>query len=232
MTYLASFSDGMCERETGQNFKQTAILGSVMVWGVDNCETITQNIVETAQMFVPTRNVNSKYQCPWWSDDCRDAIRARRRAQNRMRRDPHSQFLRIEYRKGKAKTRQILRTAQTNSWRELLSTFNHRTPMRKLWDILRKFSQKTRTMRPLPVLRHNNEILDEPAVVANHFGSYFANMSSQLNYSQAFLEHERELAETMPDFGNENSEDYNKVFFPCGINRCHQTVWIDFHRVR
>ena len=100
-----------------------------------------------------------------------------------MRRDPHSQFLRIEYRKAKAKTRQILRTAQTNSWRELLSTFNHRTPMRKLWDILRKFSQKTRTMRPLPVLRHNNEILDEPAVVANHFGSYFANMSSQLNYS-------------------------------------------------
>ena len=84
--------------------------------------------------------------------------------------------------------------------------------MRKLWDILRKFSQKTRTMRPLPVLRHNNEILDEPAVVANHFGSYFANMSSQLNYSQAFLEHERELAGTMPDFGNENSEDYNKVF--------------------
>lgn len=79
--------------------------------GVDNCETITQNIVETAQMFVPTRNVNSKYQCPWWSDDCRDAIRARRRAQNRMRRDPHSQFLRIEYRKAKAKTRQILRTA-------------------------------------------------------------------------------------------------------------------------
>ena len=90
--------------------------------------------------------------------------------------------------------------------------FNHRTPMGKLWDIIRKFSQKHRYMRPLPVIMHNNEIIDDPTEVANHFGRYFSNMSSRSNYPQAFLDWERELAENLPEFGDENYEDYNKEF--------------------
>ena len=86
------------------------------------------------------------------------------------------------------------------------------TPMGKLWDIIKKFSQKNRIPRPLPVLMHNNEIIDEPMTVANHFGSFFANMSSRLNYPQAFLDHERELVDNLPDFGSANREDYNKEF--------------------
>ena len=69
--------------------------------GVENCQEITRAIVEKAHTFIPIRNGNSKYQCPWWNDECREAIKTKRRAQNRMRRDPHSQFLRIEYRKAR-----------------------------------------------------------------------------------------------------------------------------------
>ena len=180
--------------------------------GVNNCETITQAIIEQAQNFIPTRNGNSKYQCPWWTSECKDAIRMRRRAQNRMRRDPYSEFLRIEYRKAKAKTRQVLRNAQVSSWRNLLSIFNHRTPMSKLWDILRKFSNKTRIMRPLPVLKHHDDIIDEPLAVANLFGTHFAEMSSSSNYSQAFLTHENDIKDSMPDFGTDNRQDYNQEF--------------------
>ena len=180
--------------------------------GIENCDIITQALVENAQIHIPIRNGNSKYQCPWWSAECRDAIRDRRRAQNRMRRDPHSLFLRIEYRKARAKTRQILRSAQLRSWHALLSLFNYRTPMTKLWDILRKFSHKFRKMRPQPVLIHNNDIVDDPYEVANVFGQFFAELSSHENYLPQFLEHERELAATLPDFGHGHAEGYNKDF--------------------
>ena len=96
--------------------------------------------------------------------------------------------------------------------------------MRKLWDVIKKFSQKNRTPKPLPVLMHNDVIIDEPMTVANHFGSFFANMSSRLNYPQAFFDHERELVENLPDFDIENREDYIKKKYSEGINRCHQPV--------
>ena len=180
--------------------------------GLENCDIITKDIIEKACMYIPVRNGNTKYQCPWWSVECREAIRDRKRAQNRSRRNPHSLFLRIEYRKAKARTRRILRQAQLTSWHELLSMFNHRTPMTRLWDILRKFSNKTRTVRPFPVLMHNNNTIDEPNEVANIFGRFFADLCSSSNYPPSFLEHERELADNLPDFDSENQEVYNKVF--------------------
>ena len=193
-------------------FRQNCVFHFDTDQGVENCDDITKAIIHTAEQFVPMRCTNSKYQCPWWSDDCREAIRRRRRAQNRMRRDPYSVFLRVEYRKVKAQTRRTLRQAQLHSWHELISIFNHRTPMSQLWGILRKFSHKTRISKPFPVLSQNNEIIDEPLMVANTFGKFFADLSSPNNYSTQFLERERQMTASMPDFSSDNGEEYNQAF--------------------
>ena len=180
--------------------------------GIENCDLLTQQIIESAKLFIPCRNGNGKYKCPWWTDECKEALKERKRAQNRMRRDPYSLFLRIEYRKQKAKTRQILRSAQVNSWHELLSVFNHRTPVNRLWEILRRFTNKTRISKPFPVLINNGQVVDEHVEVANTFAQFFADLSSRSNYPESFLRHERVLADTLPDFGNDNVEDYNEPF--------------------
>lgn len=180
--------------------------------GLNNCDLITQCIVDTASQYVPARKLNSKFHCPWWSDDCRNAIRERRRAQNRMRRDPYSEFLRIEYRRAKAKARRIIREAQITSWRELISVFNHRTPMAKLWEVLRKFSGKACFSKRFPVLIQDDHVSDDPLEVANLFGQFFADMSGRRNYTAAFLEREEELRHLLPDFGDDNNDNYNMPF--------------------
>ena len=48
--------------------------------------------------------------------------------------------------------------------------------------------------------------------VVNTFGQYFANMCGRGNYSDRFLQHEEQLKMLMPDFWDENEEDYNKEF--------------------
>ena len=208
--------------------------------GLENCATMTQTIIDAALNYIPVRNGNSKYQCPWWTNDCREAIRNRRRAQNRMRRDPHSLFLRLEYRKVKAQTRRIIKQAQRSSWRELVSMFHHRTPMNKLWDILRKFSHKTRITKPFPVLVQDDRVIDDPTAVANAFGQFFEDLSSPGNYPQDFLDRERDLLASMPNFASDNQESYNREFtlqeLKAAINRSGSTsvgpdrVHYDFFR--
>ena len=180
--------------------------------GVTNCDSMTEEIINTAKQFIPTKNANSKYQCPWWSSDCREAIRNRRRAQNRMRRDPFSQFLRLEYRRIKAQTRRVIKQAKQTSWRDLLSTFNHRTPMKRLWEIIRKFSSKYRVTKPFPVLLQHNVMIDDPHEVVGIFGKHFEKLCSRTNYPQSFIERERDLVGRMPDFGTDNRDHYNRTF--------------------
>ena len=180
--------------------------------GLDNCEMITDAIVDAAGQCIPTKRRNSKFTCPWWTDQCREALQERRRAQNRMRRDPYSDFLRIEYRKAKAKARRVVREAQVSSWRNLISTFTHRTPMSKLWETLRRFATKRQTAHMMPVLRDDRGVIDDPTEVANMFGRYFAGMSGRSMYQNAFLRREERLADEMPEFDSDNQEDYNREF--------------------
>ena len=84
--------------------------------------------------------------------------------------------------------------------------------MGKLWDILRKFTHKTRTRRPLPVLLHHNEVIDDPTAVSNIFGRFFSDLSSRDNYPPDFIEHERDVLAGLPDFGCDDDADYNTNF--------------------
>ena len=183
-------------------------------------------IVDTASQYVPARKSNFKFHCPWWNDECRNAIRERRRAQNRMCRDPFSEFLRIEYRQAEAKARRIIREAQITSWQELISVFNHRTPMAKLWEVLRKCSGKTCFSKRFPVLIQDDHVTDDPLEAANLFGQFFANMSGRMNYTAAFLEWEQELQQLLSDFGDDNNDDYNMPF-SSGTNHSYSAIGID-----
>ena len=194
------------------NFQADCPLHFDVEGGLDNCDIMTQTIVNAALKYVPTRKANPKFSCPWWNDSCREALRERRRAQNRMRRNPYSDFLRIEYRKAKAKARRTVREAQVASWRSLISVFNHRTPMTKLRDILRKFNHRGRISRPYPVLMRDGVVVDEPSEVANAFGIYFSELCGQAQYSDAFIRREQTTVASIPEFGNANNEEYNKEF--------------------
>ena len=52
-------------------------------------------------------------------------------------------------------------------------------------------------------------MVDEPTEVANAFGQHFADMSGRQNYDETFLQRDDMLVTNMPDFGNENTEEYN-----------------------
>ena len=171
---------------------------------------ITDAMLE-ADVFVPKKNGRSKYNCPWWNDDCKEALRLRDRALNRFRRSHQTAHL-MDYKAAKAKARRIIRKAKRDSWEKLLHMFQHSTPMRQLWDIIRHFTKKKRFQRPLPVLNIDGDIIDDPKEVADELGKFFSDMSSSLHYRPIFRARERDMTERLPSFASPNDETYNGIF--------------------
>ena len=62
------------------------------------------------------------------------------------------------------------------------------------------------------MLINNDVVIDDPTDVANMMGKYFADLSSELNHDEAFLQREARLKRRLPDFSSENTEDYNRAF--------------------
>ena len=177
--------------------------------GPANTARMTTAILDAAKQAIPVRASSGKYNCPWWNDDCRAAIRLRKRALNRLRRSRQNALL-LEYKKAKAKARQVISKAK-DSWQTFLDQFTHATPISRLWDIIRRFT-KERFRRPLPVLRDGGDIIADPLEVGNKLGQFFSDLSCSRNYRPVFREHLRLLTDNMPDFASDNDEVYNADF--------------------
>ena len=194
--------------------------------GMGNYKSITDALLRAAAECIPQKSGQSKYSCPWWNNECREAIRSRRRAQNRFRRS-HSTAHLLAYKAAKAVARRTIRRAKKESWERLLHMFNATTPMPLLWDIIRKFTKKERYNRPLPVLKVRGTMVDDPTEVANIFGQLFSAMSSSENYRTVFRLRERELTTQLPSFHSTNDEVYNDMFtldeLKQSISRCGNT---------
>lgn len=209
-------------------FREKCILKYVDQLGsVENCRVMTDLIVSAATETIPKKTGHVKYCCPWWTDECKEAIRDRKRLLNRFRRNREVPGLLLEYKRAKAKARQVIRQAKKDSWLKLLSLFNYQTPLPRLWEILRKFTRKARYNRPLPVLSIDGCIIDDTFEVGNALGRYFESISSQENYSEHFCTRVDHIIRTMPDFHSNNAECYNDLFTSSeltnAIQRCGNT---------
>ena len=73
------------------------------------------------------------------------------------------------------------------SWRSYVSKINHKTPIKKVWDLIRKFSGKNKS----PSYTHLNMVgTDSKATsktdIADTLGETFCHNSSSFNYSESF----------------------------------------------
>ena len=179
--------------------------------GDANCLNMTRCIIDTATRTVPKKFGKGKYNCPWWTEECKEATRNRKRALNRFRRSHRNTQL-LEYKQAKAKARQVIRKAKKESWERLLHMFNHTTPIRELWDVIKRFTKKERFQRPLPILKIGGNTVDDPVEVSNVLGQYYSDMSSSRNYRPFFRDNIQDMNEQMPEFTSDNSEIYNEEF--------------------
>ena len=133
-------------------------------------------ILLAASISIPrTSGTFPRRPVPWWNQDCTAAKRISRRAESRFRSCPTSQDLKIEFNRARARYRRIMKDARQGSWRTYVSSINSSTPLPKIWQRIRKMKGKF-VPSSAPMLTVDGEDVAEPAVVANHFATHFANV--------------------------------------------------------
>ena len=79
--------------------------------GLENCAIITETLLKAADETIPKKKGTTKYNCPWWNEDCKNAVRLKKRTLNRFRRSHQTAHL-MEYKAAKANARRVIRNAK------------------------------------------------------------------------------------------------------------------------
>jgi len=164
--------------------------------------------ISVAQATIPkSKNKSVKHETVWFNDECKAAIRDRRKALKTVKKQPTSSNVE-NYRLIRAKTRRTIKTTKRRSWQTYVSKINNRTPIKQVW------SGKQSSNKVYPLHVNNNDVSDVPGI-AHVLGQTFSANSSSHQYNTNFQSF-RCQAECRPlSFNSSNLETYN---FPFSIN--------------
>ena len=112
----------------------------------------------------------------------------------------------------RAKARRTIKTAKRTSWKQYVSNINSRTPAKKVWDMIRKISGKSKTNKLIHLKSSNGKINASKKEISNVLGENFQRNSSSSNYSETFQNIKQEKEKEKIDFASLNQEKYNLLF--------------------
>lgn len=177
----------------------------------EHTDYITEVIIKAAEKSIPKTSGKSRIApAPWWNNDCKEAIKKRRKALNNFEKYPTQTNL-SAFRILRAKARFTIRQARKSSWMNYVSTINRSTHTTKVWDKVKKISGKHVSIG-IPGIMENGSLQTSTENIANALGRHFSHVSSSDNYSETFLlVKDREEARSL-NFGAATDENYNLPF--------------------
>ncbi len=145
----------------------------------------TSILIEIAEESIPKSSPNcKKIQKPWFTKECKEAIRQRREALKQFNNRPTPENL-AKYHIIRAKARRTFKESKRASWKKYVLTLNSRSSIKKVWDTIRKINGK-RKYNSLQHLKVNNNKFNTKHEIANVLADCFSKNSSSSNYSETF----------------------------------------------
>lgn len=171
----------------------------------------TDAVTDVAREFIPmTSSVPRRIPVPWWTNECRDAIRARRRAHRAFDRRSTTANM-IAFRKARAHARRIIQEAKRASWRSYVGQLNRFSPLSTVWSCIKRISGQW-TAPTLPVLEVNGEQIFRPDQVANEIAHALASRCGTGVSDPQFLRIRSRCEANRIDFSTSEELTYNRPF--------------------
>jgi len=143
----------------------------------------------------------------WFTDDCKTAIKNRKRALRNLRRHPTSDNIEV-LRIASAKARKIIRQSKKHSWQSFVSKINSNTPTRQIWNMVRKIQGKN-IRQPIKHLNSTTGLISNPSEIADTLASSISYNSSSSHYSSSFQKFKSQVESHDIIFPLDNNELYN-----------------------
>ena len=103
----------------------------------DPIPDFSTSLLEIAERTIPQSSISSKPRKPWFDDECKFAIKERKKSEKAFRRSPcHSKL--SSFRVHRAKARRTIKQKKRASWKQFVSSINTRTPMNKIWNMINR----------------------------------------------------------------------------------------------
>ena len=176
-----------------------------------NAVDLTALLLRAAEGSIPrTSGFPRRAPVPWWTDACRDAIRARERAYRTFDR-ASTTVNAIEFRRARAAARRTMRAAKKASWRAYVSSLNRFTPTSRIWERIKRISGQL-SSSPLPRLRIRGEDVLDPLQVANEIGRSLSDVSQDSLNNPDFVRFKEQSELSRLNFFTSELFLYNKPF--------------------
>ena len=112
----------------------------------------------------------------------------------------------------RAKARRTIKAFIRKSWKSYVSNLNHKTPIKKVWDMIRKISGKSKSTRFTHLNTKRRTKATSKEEIGNTFGETFLDNSSSRNYSEKFQNIKKQEEKIKFNFNSSNTEEYNSLF--------------------
>ena len=127
----------------------------------------------------------TKRRNPWFNDECKMAINKSKSALRKVNKNP-SRENHMHSKLARAKARRTIKDAKRTSWRQYVNKLNSRTPVTKVWDMIRKVSGKNKKSECVHIKSSNSNKCYSTMQISNALGENFQKKSSSSYYSQQF----------------------------------------------
>ena len=177
----------------------------------EDMSAFTSALHDISEECIPKITTRSKRRNPWFNDECKTAINKRKSALRKFNKNP-SRENHMHSKLARAKARRTIKDAKRTSWRQYVNKLNSRTPIKKVWDMIRKVSGKNKKSECVHIKSSNSNMCYTTKEISNALGENFQKNSSSSNYSQQFQDIKVEKERENLNFQSQNSEKYNLPF--------------------
>ena len=209
-----------------QHLCSTRLHQSAIADADDPMSLFTSILKDIAEETIPkTSAVPKRFNKPWFSDICKDAIKERNRALERFKREPTKGNLNA-YRIARAKARRDVRLSKKTSWRNYVSKLNSQASVKSVWNRIRKIKGKE-SSNSIHHLSANDRDVTSHRDIANALADNFCHNSSSAFSTDAFASVRSKAEKHNINFSSENAEVYNRSFsleeLQDALRRAHDT---------
>lgn len=177
---------------------------------VQSMKDFTQILISIAKECIPKKSPPSKRNKPWFNPESKKAIRQRKAALRKFKKQPTTDNL-IEYKYQRAKARKTIKESKQNCWHQFINQINTSTKAKTIWKMIRKISGKHNPDPNKHLFTKNNKIT-EIKDIADILAKTFAENSSSKNYNQQFQILKENQEKYKINFDSNNQEPYNELF--------------------
>ena len=128
----------------------------------------------------------------------------------------------------RAKARRTIKSSKRNTWKSYVSKLNYKTPINKVWNMIRKISGKTKSLSYTHLNTSRETKATSKEDIANTFGETFLKNSSSRNYLEKFKNVKKHQEKNKINFKSLNNEEYNNHFnlleLKDAIQKSHDTA--------